>query len=232
MEEKLSSEELEEFLSKSTSRHRACRPPKEAYLFFPKGTDMMEWDEKQPKKTMRRVFEGGVEYNEFELQILNEFKREIEKYNEKHSNSFFFPDNWKEANTLRFIQGSAYNIQKAIENLMSHFLWRNETLPVQVDDKIMEILNLGFIYGHGRDTNYRPIFIINARVFNENLQVYSVEDWINSLVYFIEYMIENMCIPGQVENWNIILDVKDFSMIFVPAQLKTIFSLDFMFEND
>lgn len=223
MEDFLSQSAIEEFLVSTSDRHKRCKPPKEAYYFFPKGRDVIEWDPSFPKKTMRRIFEGGAEYNEFEKEILKEFQKELAEYCKKKKKIIEFPPEWTEANTLRFIQGSSYNLQKAIDNLQLHFEWRKQTLPVKVTNPIMEILNLGFIYGHGRDTNYRPIFIINARIFNKYLQKYNVQEWIDSLVFFIEYMIENMCIPGQVENWNIILDVSDFSMVFIPSQLKTIF---------
>ena len=222
--ENLSQSIIYEFLNKSSDRHKLCKPPKEAYHFFPQGKDVIELDKKNPKRTMRRIFEGVIQYNEFEKSILNDFRLELENYESKHHIKVELPNKWEEPNTLRFIQGSSYNLNKAIENLINHFEWRKNLLPIKISNKIMEILNLGFIYGHGRDSNFRPIFVISASVFNKYIKIYRVDDWINSLAYFLEYMIENMCIPGQVENWNIILDVINFSMLFIPKELKTIFN--------
>jgi len=194
-------------------------------FFFPNGNDIIDWDPQNPYKTMRRIFEGGVEFNEFEKKILEDFKDDLGKYKKQTNQEVEFPKNWKEYSTLRFIQGSGYKIQVAIENLISHFKWRKENLPVTPSDKIIEILNSGFIYGHGRDHNYRPVFVIRAAVYSKIKENYNVNDWILSLVYFLEYMIANMTIPGQLENWNLILDVDDFSMIFIPSDLKTLFNV-------
>jgi len=86
----------------------------------------------------------------------------------------------------------------------------------------MEILNLGFIYGHGRDSKYRPIIVINSIIYKNNSKKYSSNDWILSMVYFIEYVITNMLIPGQVENWNIICDVNNINVMFLPAEFNTL----------
>ena len=216
---------IEEFSNESTTRHLICKPPKEAYYFFPKGTDVIEWDKENPKKTMRRVFEGAIRFNEFEEAILIEFTVELEKYKIKNDKNVKFPEKWDDSKTLRYIQGSNYNINKAIENLINHFEWRENIFPIKISDKIIEILNLGFIYGHGRDSNFRPIFVINASIFNIYIKHYTVDEWINSFVYFLEYLINNLLIPGQVENWLIILDVANFSMLFIPQELKTIFNV-------
>ena len=223
MEDVLSQSIIDDFSCKSSFRNKQCKPPKEAYLFFPEENDILLWDASFPNKTMRRIFEGAIEYNEFEKAILVEFKEEFVKYTQQTNKVLEFPFGWTEANTLRFIQGSGYNIDKAIENIHHHFKWRKETLPIHVSQKIIEILNLGFIYGHGRDTNFRPIIIINAKIYSKYAEKYSVNEWIQSVVYLIEYTIENLLIPGQIENWNIILDVAEFSMIFIPSQLRIIF---------
>jgi len=42
------------------------------------------------------------------------------------------------------------------------------------------------------------------------------------MLYFIEYVITNMLIPGQVENWNIICDVNNINVMFLPAEFNTL----------
>jgi len=81
------------------------------------------------------------------------------------------------------------------------------------------------LYGHGRDNRFRPILVINAKIYKKYENKYSTEDWILAVIYFIEYIINNLLIPGQVEDWNIICDVADVSIVFLPGDLKKIIDI-------
>jgi hypothetical protein len=54
----------------------------------------------------------------------------------------------------------------------------------------------------------------------ENSSLYDYEDWMNSITYLFDYLVKYCLIPGQVENWNIICDVRDSSVLFLPKDLK------------
>jgi len=80
--ENLDSLKYKEFLSHDTERHIKARPPKEAYLYFPKGKGIVEIDNKNPFKTLRRVFEYEKNYTSFELEKINGFLDYIKQTNE------------------------------------------------------------------------------------------------------------------------------------------------------
>jgi hypothetical protein len=208
-----------------TVRHNKAKPPEDAYYFFPNEFEIVEVDKKNPEKVLRRIFEGNNELLPVEKAKLSNLYQEIEKYNNnpKGKKSFIkltFPQNWKEFDTLRFHQATNYKTANTIQLLVDHFEWRKSYFPFSLTPKALEILNSGFIYVHGRDCQFRPIFIINARYYVDNMDKYIYEDWLACIVYFMEYMIKNLLIPGQVENWNIITDVCGVSLLGLPKDMK------------
>ena len=78
------------------------------------------------------------------------------------------------------------------------------------------------MYIHGRDNHFRPIFIIKANTFFDLRKIYSYEEMFMSIVYFLEYVIKNILIVGQVENWIMITDITGVSLVFMPRDLKRI----------
>jgi hypothetical protein len=223
----LSPEMRLQFERGKTTRHKNARPPKEAYFYIPRENELIEFDENNPTKTLRKIFEGGVEYNYYELIKIKELKRDIDKYNitNKKKSKLNLPSDWKEYNSLRFLQATGFNVSKTIEILIEHVDWRKVSLPGRINDRGMEILNLGFIYIHGRDSRFRPIIIIIANVYEEYKREYSNADWERAVIYLLEYTINNLLIPGQVENWNVICDLKDISITSLSDDMKRILSM-------
>jgi hypothetical protein len=185
--------------------------PKEAYLYFPSETEQILFDLKKPLKTIRKIFET-VNYNEFEIEKLSGFKNYLQEKNSLIE--------IKQAETMRFLQAHEYNYATTEISIKNSLEWRKQILPVKLNENIIKILNSGFIYIHGRDNRFRPLIICNPRFYNSNS--YSYEDWLNSVIYLIEYCVNNLMLPGQVENWNIICDLKDVSLYSVPKDLKNI----------
>lgn len=215
---------IEREISESdTERHRRCKPPKEAYYFFPDSFQIVEHDPKNPKKTLRRIFESKEEeYLPFEKEKLANLYQEIEKYNTNKSKNFkklIIPDNWPQYETLRFHQATSYKNENTIKLLNDHFEWKS-TFPFGITEKSMQLLNSGFMYVHGRDNNYRPIIVLNADVYVKLNGTYHYDDWLRCIIYFMEYAIHNLLIPGQVENWNIITDLGRVSLLSVPKDMK------------
>jgi hypothetical protein len=218
----LSQEMKLQFERGKTQRHKKARPPKDAYYYIPRETELVEFNENNPSKTLRKIFEGGVPFNYYEMIKLKELKKEIERYNlnAKRKSRINLPNNWKDSNSLRFLQGTGYNIPKTLEALIEHIEWRKNYLPGKINEKGMEILNLGFIYINGRDSRFRPIITIVANIYEENKKEYSFTDWERAIIYFLEYTIRNLLIPGQVENWDVICDMKDIAITSIPDELK------------
>jgi hypothetical protein len=185
--------------------------PKEAYLYFPSETEQIIFDFKKPLKTIRKIFEN-VNYNEYEREKLQGFRKFLQEGKEL--------SHIKESEILKFLQANEYDYEKTQTSLKNSVDWSNKTIPVKLNENITRILNSGFIYIHGRDDRFRPLIICNPRFYDSNL--YTYEDWLNSVVFLIEYCISNLMLPGQVENWNIICDLKDISLYSVPKELKSI----------
>jgi hypothetical protein len=107
--EKLSDSILQEFNNQNTIRHISAKPPKEAYLYFPKQNELIDFDSKNPKRLNRRIFEGATEYNEFEKEELCIFKKELKA---------FIADNIvivEDSLCLRFLQASSFDHIKALK---------------------------------------------------------------------------------------------------------------------
>lgn len=230
----LSNDMIQEFTNFETIRHLVAKPPKDAYFYIPQGTELIEFDEKNVTKTLRRIFEGGVEYNNYEKGKLNELKKEIEKQNEHLKNKknkkssktmLILPDYWRDYHSLRFLQATGYNLSKTIDMITNHLEWRKINLPPRITENAMKILNSGFIYIHGRDSKFRPIMVIVANIYDKYKKTFSFSDWEIAVIYFMEYAINNLLLPGQIENWNIICDLNGISITSIPEDLRKILSI-------
>lgn len=224
----LTSEMINEFSNFNTKRHLSTKFPREAYFYFPSEEEIIDYDNKHLNKLTRKIFEGGVEYICYEKAKLEELENEIAIYNQKKGNEnkkVILPHDWREYNSLRFLQATGFNISKTIEIISNNLVWRKENLPPVVINKTMEILNIGYLYIHGRDNRFRPIIHINASVISKNTKKYNFNDWNQATIFFMEYTIKNLLLPGQIENWDIICDLKDVSVMSLPSDFKKILGI-------
>ena len=165
---------------------------------------------------IRRIFfTDENKYSEVETMSLHYF----EEYAKKQQ--FEFPSTYKPADMLRQLQGHNYDVKKAFANCKEEIEWKASHLPVQMSDHINHILNLGFMYLHGRDNRFRPIIIFKPGLFNKEL--YPIEEWDRAMCYFIDFIMKHTFIPGIVENWNIIVDMTGIQLRNPPMELKQLF---------
>jgi len=81
-------------------------------------------------------------------------------------------------------------------------------------DDFRSDLELGVIYGVGRDRNMRPVIIINVRrIVDSGI---TVERLIAVTNFFLMYVIENAMISGSIESWTCIFDLKDVGVTEIP----------------
>lgn len=193
--------------------------PYYARIFIPKEKDIMD---KLLGKETRRIFELPLEgYTEYEKQKLIELYEYCisQKYiiqRENKSGKYSYP------NVVRQLQGADFNIEKAFSEIVKEISFKNEKLPIEINDTFNTILNSGFVYVHGRDKRYRPLIIVNPGLFTSiNC---SLENWERFFVFLMEFLIKEFLLPSKVENWNIIVDLGDLSMTNIPYQLKGILS--------
>jgi hypothetical protein len=219
----LSLEMKNEFENFHTERHRNLKPSLDAYMYFPPKEEIIEFDENNPKESYRRIFDGSIQYNYFEEAKLKDLKDFIEKFNKKQlkKNLQKLPD-LNNNELLRFLYSTNFDFPKAIDLIVTHSEWRKVSLPCKLTDRVMEILNIGLIYIHGRDCRFRPIINISANVFEKYKEIYSLKEIEIAIIYLLEYIKDFLLIPGQVENWTVVIDLKDVYITSVPNELQKI----------
>lgn len=210
---------------KYTDRHLKAFPPENAFMLNNKGKDIIEINEKEPHKNIRRIFELPREkYTKYENDQINSFFKFIEENNVKNkkdeSKQLILPEYFKISMILRFLQATCFNYNKSLEYLSNHISWRKSFFPFKFKSHISEILNSGFIYMYGRDKRFRPVIILDPKIYIKNEKKYSFTEWLQAIIYFMEYLIKWLVISGQLENWIIITDLRDVSLFSLPSDIK------------
>jgi len=222
----LTNEMKDQFQIYDTDSHKIMKPNLDAYMYFPTNQEVTEFDDKNPYVSNRKIFEGSVQYNFFEETKLKELKESIHKLNKKKpkTNSPIFNANIPDSKLLRFLQAASFDIRNALEMITNHLEWKKLLDINKISDKTKEILNIGLIYIHGRDCRYRPIINISAKMFEKYKNVYTFLEIKIAIIYLLEYILEHLLIPGQVENWDVIIDCNDVYITSIPTEIQEIIS--------
>ena len=191
-------------------------PPKEAYLYFPKGKEVIDLHDKKPEKNNRRIF-VNVPYLEIEKVWLKAYKEIIEKHPENK-----LPEYWNDGLNLAYIYSVECKLDKAYKRMIDYFKWYKGFFPlnIQPGDKCSKVLNSGFLYIFGRDHQFRPLLICQPYILQKCLDLYSDTDIINASIFICQYMVKYMLIPGQIENWIMIVNMEDTSVLKIPDSVK------------
>lgn len=120
-----------------------------------------------------------------------------------------------------FLHEKEFKVEHAYKALKEHEDWRQQNLPVQLTPEIQQLLESGIIYMCGRDNRYRPIVVMNLRLFDEK----RTDLIIRTFTYFFEEIIEHVLLPGQVEQWVTIMDVEGFSLFSLPLGVTVSYNL-------
>lgn len=207
---------------KLKARHQNAMPNDLMYRYFPNEEDIIIKNE-NPKDNYRYIF-NGMEKTPFEQEKLEEFNQFIKEKEKKKNIKHFLPEWWIESDTMRYLQASDYDIKK-VYNLIKENLKSTENSRKIIDNRIKFILNYGFIYMYGRDTHFRPVLVVEVKRAIELMDKleYTFEEISQSILYFMNYIVNYMLIPGQIENWILICDLEDVGVNKLP-QFKSIFS--------
>jgi len=136
--------------------------------------------------------------------------------------------NLSQSDVYRFLISFDFDFERTILSLVNYYNFQLKTYPIDLRIKLKKILLSGFIYIHGRDNRFRPIIILSPNAFlNESKKNkdFTYEDWMLSVIYLLDYCINFLLIPAQVESWNIICDMKDVALYSVPNDLKNLLNL-------
>ena len=191
-------------------------PPPEAYYYFPKGEEVIIHNDKKPEKALRRIF-VGVPFSDLEKKWIKELEEEISLHPE-----MILPEYWNDAVNLRFVYATECNIKKSYERLVKYLDWHKKMFPmvIQPGDKLCQLLNLGFLYIYGRDHQFRPILVCQPHIVQKNMKLYTTEEIISASAFLFKYIVNNMLIPGQIENWVMILSFEGTSPLNLPDAVK------------
>lgn len=76
-----------------------------------------------PKQTIRRIFEGQVEFEENELESLRQFDAFLQRSN------FQDFDKWTEPMKLRMLYATKFKFEKSLAIMNTYMAWRQKSLP-------------------------------------------------------------------------------------------------------
>ena len=197
------------------NKHELALPTNEMYRFFPPKEEII-LSHTNPKKNYRFIFNGQPKTDYEEKKLL-----EFQDYENQHG-KLNYPSNWLESDTMRLLQACEYDIKKTYKLIEENIEFLNN-IPKTINQKIISLLNSGFLYLFGRDHHFRPILVVSIKECS-NLIIkkgYSFDDINQSIIYLINYTLKYILIPGQIENWIIIVDFKDVGLSDI-SQFKKI----------
>ena len=184
-------------------------PPKEAYRYWPSGANCLI----ETEDFVERLIFSKQDLKEWEKVVLEQ----LEKYISQRD--LQVPDT---TTKLRFLYGQGWNIPNTYEAIKYHLKWRQEWPAIRsLLPLIQPVLNSGGVYLFGRDNRYRPSIIIRP----SKLAGFNYYLHLASSYFLLEFIQETMLIPGQIENWVLIIDMKKFPISEIMNQKKLIAEL-------
>jgi hypothetical protein len=187
----------------------SIRVPDEAHDFSPSRDIVIRGE---GKKIDRYIFHNQP-LEAIEQRSLAELENLVQA---KGLEGLSYPPHWSQAESVRCLYGTGWKADKARKVLIAHLRWHT-TIPADyrlLFESVHRVLNIGIIYLHGRDSYFRPMLVLNVTRFDLNL--FSVEDLVNSTVFLLEYVKANMLQPGVIENWVTIADLGNLGLTSLP----------------
>ena len=87
-------------------------------------------------------------------------------------------------------------------------------------DQYQALLNSGILYAFKRDKGFRPIFIVNVKAIAK--AKLDADTLLKMMSYLFTFLINKTMVPGRVENWNFVFDLKGVGLTEIPKkQLKS-----------
>ncbi|CAD8071136.1 unnamed protein product [Paramecium sonneborni] len=170
------------------------------------------------KNAIRKIF--GIEdnskhdYDIYEKQQLDAFKKEIEEENDLLTDELI----------LRFLYANHFDFPEAIKHMRLHQQWLSDANNFKWSLNTEEMIKQGAVYISGRGQGFRPILVINADKFDIN--IYPIEDIMRAISIVLMVVKDYMLVSGKVESWFVIVEAKNTTAFSVPfTHLNTIFDM-------
>ncbi|CXI65134.1 Sec14 protein, putative [Plasmodium berghei] len=172
----------------------------DVFLFEPCEEDIYD-----KNNNLRYIFHNTFIRTEEEIMI-SEFKKYCKNKCLKINKSFF------ENECLRYLYSAQFDFSKAFDLIKNNYEFRlSDILPINERD-IIEYINKGIMYWHGRDKKCRPIIIINLL----NIELLDIQKLTNLFFFCFEFFLKYLCIPGKVENYISLIDCSGISISKFP----------------
>lgn len=143
-----------------------------------------------------------------EVDLREREEEQLDKFREFcKENGHAIPDGYDDDSrfVLRVLQGKKWKYDVTIAEIIAHNTWKTATYPLQYDP-IKDILATGVIYGHKRDSSFRPIIHIScAKILKMAAEI---ERLVAATNYFLDHVISKAMIPGKIESWTTVFDLK------------------------
>ena len=162
-----------------------------------------------PSGDYQRMLFSGHELREREQTHMNDFREWLK------TRELTLPDGYDDANmvVLRFLQGLKWDYQKTYDGIIEHSQWKKD-LVISGYETFKQDLELGVLYGCRRDIKMHPIIIINVRRMIDSK--IDLDRLVTMGDFFLTYIIEHAMIPGKIECWTSIFDLKDVGVTEIP----------------
>ena len=98
--------------------YKRCLPPREAYYYFPKGEELIEFNKKKPKKSYRKIY-SDTPFLDIEKQYINDFKQILSQHPEVKIPSYL-----DDALLLRFIYADECDYEAVFKRFVKYLAWR------------------------------------------------------------------------------------------------------------
>lgn len=194
-------------------------PPLEAYRYWPSREAVCYGQDKQ---LVRFIF-YKVAFTDYEEEQYSLF----EQYMQTNYPAFQYPDWIVKQERIRLLLSCKFSFKKAAQAVFSAIEWRDSFLPFSYFSLFgvcQGVLNTGAIYIHGRDHRYRPLLVLN--IAKLDLERHTVAEYRGLICFLLEFMIQKMMIPGQVENWVVVTDLANRRLLSLPvSELKQLIRL-------
>ena len=166
-----------------------------------------------PSGDYQRLIFNGQELREREERHMTDFRQWIKDQGKPE-----LPQGYDDGNriVLRFLQGMKWDYPKTYDAIIENSEWRisRDAIINGGADKFKEDLELGVLYGYKRDIKMHPVIFINVRRMLDSK--ITLDRTVDMGDFFLNYVITKACIPGKIESWTCIFDLKGVGATEIP----------------
>jgi len=190
-----------------TKPHSEHLLPPEVLLFEPTAKEIFQGS--QAQRSVRQIF-LNTPLSTMEVEKLRELHKALEEEDlvTDHGDGSF-PE-YVRVHALRLLQHKKFKVPRTLELMLVHLEERAKRLPITEKD-VMQDLQKGFMYWHGRDKKCRPCLVIRVERMGEMKM--DKERAVRLVLFVLEYALRFAMVPGRVENWVVLLDLTNASKV-------------------